>query len=65
MKGRVIFPKPGTVISIVGEETIGETGYVEMSATPNVNTLYVGITNMSKFKAAMLFKINMPEDFEI
>lgn len=36
LKGKVTFPKVGTVISMVGDDIAGVTGYVETSATPNV-----------------------------
>ena len=60
-KGRVTSPKLGTVISIVGAD--GGVAYVEASATPNVKVLYVGTTSIFKV-VAIVFKINMPEDFE-
>jgi hypothetical protein len=55
VKGKLVSPNPGTVTVNVGEDTTGgSVGYVEASAIPNVSTLYVGITNMSSFKAAIL-----------
>ena len=42
-----------------GEITLGAgglAGYVDASAIPNVNLLYVGITNMSNFKSAIVIK---------
>jgi len=65
VKGKLVSPIAGIVTVNVGEDTTGgSVGYVEASAIPNVNTLYVGITNMSSFKAAILNLKKMPEDFE-
>jgi hypothetical protein len=65
VKGKLVSPNPGTVTFNVGEDTTGgSVGYVEASAIPNVSTLYVGITNMSSFKSAILHLKKMPEDFE-
>ena len=57
--GRFTFEKPGTLISIEGDA--GTPTYIEASAIPSVNVLYVGTTKKSSF-VAMLFKIIMPED---
>lgn len=55
VKGRITIPNDGTVISIVGAVTIGGfVGYVDASATPNVNVLYVGTTIISRFKAGII-----------
>lgn len=65
VKGKLVSPIPGIVTVNVGEDTTGGlVGYVEASAIPNVSTLYVGITNMSSFKSAILHLKKMPEDFE-
>jgi len=63
-KGSVTFPKPGTLISIVGAEGEG-TSYVDASTTPNVKVLYVGTTNISRFNAGILIKIKIPEDLRM
>jgi hypothetical protein len=56
MKGRDTLPNPlGISIVMVGEETGGLAGYVEISAIPNVSLLYVSITNMSNTKSAIMF----------
>jgi hypothetical protein len=55
VKGRITIPNDGTFISIVGAVTIGGlVGYVDASATPNVNVLYVGTTIISRFKAGII-----------
>jgi hypothetical protein len=64
LNGRFTKPNPpGIVISIFGAE--GVVAYVDMSLTDKILLSYVGTTSMFKLRDAILFKINMPEDFEM
>jgi hypothetical protein len=64
LNGRFTVPNPpGIVISIFGAD--GVVAYVDMSLIAKVLLSYVGTTSISNLRDAILFKINMPEDFEM